>query len=46
MGTRWSVLLGLLASLLTAACADNGTASDNDKRGGFYGGISDGGTWP
>ena len=44
--TRWSILLGLLASLLAAACADSGASSDNDRRGGFYGGISAGGTRP
>lgn len=43
---RWPALCGLLASLLTAGCADSGAASDNDKRGGFYGGMSGGGTWP
>jgi catechol 2,3-dioxygenase-like lactoylglutathione lyase family enzyme len=44
--TRWSILLGLLASLVAAACADSGASSDNDRRGGFYAGISGGGTWP
>jgi len=43
---RWPILLWLLVSLLSAGCADNGAASDNGKRGGFYGGISGGGTWP
>jgi len=44
---RWSLLLGLVVSLLTAGCADNGAASDNDRHGGgFYGGISGGGSWP
>jgi hypothetical protein len=46
MQTRWSILLGFLASLLVAACADSGNSSDNDKRGVFYGGISAGGTRP
>jgi hypothetical protein len=44
--TRWPILLGLLASLLAAACADSGASSDNDKRGVFYGGISGGGARP
>jgi hypothetical protein len=43
---RWPLLLGLLVLLLAPACADNGSASDNDRRGGFYGGISGGGSWP
>jgi hypothetical protein len=41
-----AALLALLVSLLMAGCADNGAASDNQRRGGFYGGISGGGTWP
>jgi len=36
----------MLVSLFTAGCADNGDASANDRRGGLYGGISGGGTWP
>jgi hypothetical protein len=40
----WPPLLGLLAMLLAAGCANKDIASDNDKRGGFYGGISAGGT--
>jgi hypothetical protein len=44
--TRWPYLFGLLLALLTAGCAANGSVSDNDRRGGFYGGISGGGTWP
>jgi hypothetical protein len=47
-------LLGLLVILMAAGCANsrdtsdanNRDTSDNDKRGGFYGGISGGGTWP
>jgi hypothetical protein len=36
--------LALLALLLVAACsAGNGNGSQNDKNGGFYGGISGGG---
>ncbi len=44
--TLWPVLIGMLVALLSAGCADNGGASGDDKRGGFYGGISGGGTWP
>jgi hypothetical protein len=36
----------LFLSLLLAGCADTGAASDNDKRGVFYGGISGGGSRP
>jgi hypothetical protein len=39
-------VLGLLLSLLVAGCADTGAASDNDRRGVFYGGISGGGSRP
>jgi hypothetical protein len=42
----WFAVMGLVLSLLTAGCADSGSASDNDKRGGFYGGVSAGGTRP
>ena len=42
----WFSVMGLVLSLLTAGCADTGTASDNDKRGVFYGGVSAGGTGP
>ena len=42
----WFSVIGLVLSLLTAGCADPGTASDNDKRGVFYGGVSAGGTRP
>jgi hypothetical protein len=43
---RWPALLGLLLALLAAGCADDRDASDSDKRGGFYGGVSAGGTRP
>ena len=40
-------VLGLLLCLLTSGCADSGSStSDSDKRGGFYGGVSGGGSWP
>jgi hypothetical protein len=42
----WFSVMGLVLSLLTAGCADPGTASDNDKRGVFYGGVSASGTRP
>ena len=42
----WSPLLGFLVTLLVSGCADKDIASDSDKRGGFYGGISAGGTRP
>jgi len=44
--TRWPALIGLLLALLAAGCANDGAASDNDRHGSFYGGISGGGTWP
>jgi hypothetical protein len=43
---RWPILLGLLMVLLAAGCADSSASPDSDKRGGFYGGVSGGGTWP
>jgi hypothetical protein len=42
----WPPLLGFLATLLVAGCVNKDAASDNDQRGGFYGGISAGGTRP
>ncbi len=42
----WFSVIGLMLSLLAAGCADPGAASDNDKRGVFYGGVSAGGTRP
>ena len=44
--THWLAAMGLLLALLTAACANNGEASDSDKQKGFYGSISGGGAWP
>jgi hypothetical protein len=38
--------IGLLLALLAAGCADTGAASDNDKRGVFYGGVSASGPRP
>ena len=47
MRTRyWCAVIGLLLALVAAGCADSGTASDNDKRGVLYGGVSAGGTRP
>jgi len=43
---RWPLLFGLVATLLAGGCANKDTTSDSDKRGGFYGGISAGGTRP
>jgi len=40
------LLLALVAALLAAGCANKDTASDNNQRGGFYGGVSAGGTRP
>jgi hypothetical protein len=42
--TRWPILLMLLLALSGAGCADNAAPSDSDGRGGFYGGVSGGGT--
>jgi hypothetical protein len=43
----WFAAIGLLLALLAAACADSrGTGSDDNQRGGFYGGIIGGGTRP
>jgi hypothetical protein len=44
--TRWLAPIGLLLALLTAACANNGEASDSDRQNGYYGGVSGGGAWP
>jgi len=42
---HWFSVMALMLSLV-AGCADSGAASDNDKRGVFYGGVSAGGTRP
>jgi hypothetical protein len=44
--TRWPALIGLLLSLMTAGCANDGAASDNAKNTGFYGGASGGWSHP
>ena len=47
MGTRfWLALIGLLLSIAAAGCAATDAASDNDKRGVLYGGVSAGGARP
>jgi hypothetical protein len=43
---RWRVLLAFLLALFAAGCTDDRAASDSDKHGGFYGGVSAGGTRP
>jgi hypothetical protein len=43
---HWFSVMALMLSLVAAGCADTGAASDNDKRGVFYGGVSAGGTRP
>jgi len=45
VGVRGAILLMLLLALSAAGCVDNPAPSDSDQRGGFYGGISGGGTW-
>ena len=42
----WPLLFGLVATLLAAGCVNKDAAPDNDQRGGFYGGVSAGGTRP
>lgn len=42
----WPALIGLLFSMVAVACANNEPAADNDKRGGFYGGVTGGGVRP
>ncbi len=34
--------LCLLACLILAGCAQRGNAGDDDRKGGFYGGVSGG----
>jgi hypothetical protein len=40
------LLIGVVLATLAHGCADIGTSSESDRRGGFYGGVSGGGTWP
>jgi hypothetical protein len=42
----WFAVVGVVLVLSAAGCAATGTASDNDKHGVFYGGVSGGRTWP
>ena len=46
MFSRVAAVLMLLMALSAAGCVGDTAPSDSDKRGGFYGGISGGGTWP
>ena len=39
-GTR--LVLALLVCLVVASCANSGNASDDERRGGFYGGVNGG----
>jgi len=43
---RWPLLFALVATLLAAGCANKDSASDDNQRGGLYGGISAGGARP
>jgi hypothetical protein len=43
-GRFWLAVIGMLFSLAATGCADTGAASDSDKRGVFYGGVSGGHT--
>jgi len=36
------VVLSLLACLVLAGCVSRDTSADDDRRGGFYGGVSGG----
>jgi hypothetical protein len=39
-GHRWRmVVLSLLGCLVLAGCAARDTSSDDDRNGGFYGGV-------
>ncbi len=42
----WFALIALVLSLAISGCADTSAASDDDKRGVFYGGVSGGRSWP
>ena len=42
----WFYVIGLMLSLTAVGCAGPDNASDNDKRGVFYGGVSAGGARP
>lgn len=47
MPTRfWLALIGLFLTFSAAGCADRGTATDDDRRGVFYGGVTAGGSRP
>ncbi len=40
------VALAVLACVIVAGCAQRGSSSDEDRPGGFYGGVSGGMTRP
>jgi hypothetical protein len=43
MSRKFGILaLALFASLTLAGCASGTAAADDDRRGGFYGGVSGG----
>ncbi len=42
----WLGAISLLLPLLVAGCADNSSAADRDKPGGFYTGVSSGASHP
>jgi hypothetical protein len=43
---KFASCLALLGLLLAAGCTNTGNGSQNDKNGGFYGGINSGGSRP
>jgi hypothetical protein len=45
MSFRWRLLV-VVAPLLLTACAAAGSNGDNDRHGGFYGGVSGGWAQP
>ncbi|HYU13756.1 MAG TPA: hypothetical protein VEK82_14340 [Stellaceae bacterium] len=42
-GRRWrTIALSVVACLVLAGCASRDTSADDERRGGFYGGVSGG----